>query len=285
MLVVRYTTPDLDPPRIGALDAAAGVIRPLAIPTLADLLEQPDPGRVARGAEDGAPIARENVRLLAPIEHQEVWAAGVTYRRSREARREESTSGADFYDRVYTAERPELFFKATPHRVAGPDDTVRIREDATWNVPEPELALVVNSRGRWVGVTLGNDMSSRDIEGENPLYLPQAKVYDRGCGLGPGILLIDGDPGLSGWTIDLAIERAGRTEFAGTAALSDLVRTPEELIGWLRRDQRFPDGVILLTGTGVVPPNEFTLRPGDEITISCAPIGVLRQTVVQGSAK
>jgi 2-dehydro-3-deoxy-D-arabinonate dehydratase len=219
---------------------------------------------------------------LAPIGRQEVWAAGVTYFRSRTARMEEAKSagGGDFYDRVYAADRPELFFKSTPHRVAGPNQKVRIRRDSKWNVPEPELALVVNSLGQIIGYTIGNDMSSRDIEGENPLYLPQAKVYSQSCGLGPGIL-ISPQPLPPETEIHLEIIRADATEFHGQTRLSELKRTPEELVEYLFRDNAFPYGCFLLTGTGVVPPDEFTLAVGDEIRITIEPIGTLVNHVTQ----
>ncbi len=213
---------------------------------------------------------------LAPIGNQEVWAAGVTYFRSRAARMEESKSagGGDFYDRVYNASRPELFFKASPHRVAGPGQDVRIRSDSKWNVPEPELALVVNSLGQIIGYTIGNDMSSRDIEGENPLYLPQAKVYSQCCGLGPCILIREG-PLDSKTEIHLEILREGEREFHGKTELANLKRTPEELVEYLFRDNIFPYGCFLLTGTGIVPPDEFTLQAEDEIRITIEPIGTL----------
>src|SRR5262245_24675703 len=219
---------------------------------------------------------------LAPIERQEVWAAGVTYYRSRTARIEESKSagGGDFYDRVYAAARPELFFKATPHRVAGPGQAVRIRRDSKWNVPEPELALVVNSYGKIIGYTIGNDMSSRDIEGENPLYLPQAKVYAQSCGLGPGIL-ISSQPLPPETEIHLEIIRSDATAFHGQTRLGELKRTPEELVEYLFRDNAFPYGCFLLTGTGIVPPDEFTLAVGDEIRITIEPIGTLVNYVTQ----
>jgi 2-dehydro-3-deoxy-D-arabinonate dehydratase len=212
----------------------------------------------------------------APIGHQEVWAAGVTYYRSRAARIEESkdAGGGDFYDRVYSAERPELFFKAVAHKVAGPEGKVRIRSDAKWSVPEPELALLVNPRGHIVGYTVGNDMSSRDIEGENPLYLPQAKVYDRSCALGPGVL-IQPDPLPSSTGIRLEILRAGVVEFSGSTTLTELKRDPYLLVEYLYRDQSFPFGCFLLTGTGIVPPDHFSLRSGDEIHISIDGIGTL----------
>src|SRR5262245_5121138 len=217
---------------------------------------------------------------LAPIGSQEVWAAGVTYYRSRTARMEESktTGGDDFYDRAYHAPRPELFFKATSHRVAGPGQPVRIRKDSNWNVPEPELALVVNSLGHIIGYTIGNDMSSRDIEGENPLYLPQAKVYDKCCALGPGILLNE-SPFDRKAEIQMKIIRNEKIVFEGATDLSHLNRTPEELIEYLFRDNIFPYGCFLLTGTGIVPPDEFSLLAHDEIQITIEPIGTLINTV------
>ena len=195
---------------------------------------------------------------------------------------EESEGAAAFYDRVYAADRPELFFKATPHRVAGPGQAVRIRQDARWNVPEPELALVVNSRLDLVGFTVGNDMSSRDIEGENPLYLPQAKVYDACCGLGPCITLAAAMPAPADTKIELAIERGGTVVFAGATAADQLARTFDELIGWLARDNTFPQGVFLLTGTGIVPGDDFTLLAGDIVRITIAGIGTLSNPVAQG---
>jgi len=220
---------------------------------------------------------------LAPIGRQEVWAAGVTYFRSRTARMEESKSagGGDFYERVYSAARPELFFKASPNRVAGPGAGVRIRSDSKWNVPEPELALMINSLGEITGYTIGNDMSSRDIEGENPLYLPQAKVYDDCCGLGPGILL-GGRPLASSTVIELRILRGGDTAFEGRTDLSNLKRSPEELVEYLFRDNSFPFGCFLLTGTGIVPPDEFSLQPDDEVRISIDGIGTLINHVISG---
>jgi 2-dehydro-3-deoxy-D-arabinonate dehydratase len=219
--------------------------------------------------------------LLPPIESQEVWAAGVTYFRSRTARMEEAKTagGGDFYDRVYVADRPELFLKATPHRVRGHGQDVRIRSDASWNVPEPELTLAVTSSGRIVGYTIGNDMSSRDIEGENPLYLPQAKVYDGSCGLGPGILVTN-EPLAKETEIALRIERAGAIAFEGTTTLAAMKRAPEELVGYLYRDNRFPAGSLLLTGTGIVPPDAFTLASGDSVTITIEPIGTLVNRVL-----
>ncbi len=219
----------------------------------------------------------------APIASQEVWAAGVTYYRSRTARMDESKSagGGDFYDRVYNAPRPELFFKASPSRVVGPGQKVRIRRDSKWNVPEPELALVINSHGAIIGFTIGNDMSSRDIEGENPLYLPQAKVYRACCGLGPAILVRD-TPLPAETEIVLEINRQGNQVFRGTTELSTLKRSLHELVEYLFREDEFPHGCFLLTGTGIVPPDEFTLAVDDEVRITIEPIGTLVNYVVQG---
>jgi 2-dehydro-3-deoxy-D-arabinonate dehydratase len=214
--------------------------------------------------------------ITAPIENQEVWAAGVTYYRSRSARIEESkdAGGGSFYDRVYSAERPELFFKATAHRVAGPNSKVHIRSDAAWSVPEPEMTLLVDRNGQIVGYTIGNDMSSRDIEGENPLYLPQAKVYDRSCALGPGILITQ-TPLPPSTPIQMEIYRAGQMEFSGSVTLADMKRDPKVLVEYLFRDNNFPSGCFLLTGTGIVPPDSFTLRSKDQIRITIVPIGTL----------
>ncbi len=222
----------------------------------------------------------EDLGILAPIVSQEVWASGVTYYRSRNARMEESKSagGGDFYDRVYSAERPELFLKATPNRVAAHRASVAIRKDSKWNVPEPELTLVVSPGGKIIGYTIGNDMSSRDIEGENPLYLPQAKVYHRGCALGPGIL-ISSQPMQPSTEIHLQIQRAGKTVFSGSTALTELKRKPATLVEYLYRDNEFPNGCFLLTGTGIVPPDEFTLHQQDEIHITITGIGTLINTV------
>jgi 2-dehydro-3-deoxy-D-arabinonate dehydratase len=218
--------------------------------------------------------------VLPPIGNQEVWAAGVTYFRSRTARMEESKSagGGDFYDRVYEAERPELFFKAPAYRVRGSGDPVRIRADSSWNVPEPELALVVNTRGAIVGYTIGNDMSSRDIEGENPLYLPQAKVYDGSCAVGPAMLLTKG-PLPSETEIRLVIRREGVTVFEGATTLAAMKRSPETLVEYLFRETSFPQGCLLLTGTGIVPPDAFTLAAGDRIAITIEPVGTLVNVV------
>jgi 2-dehydro-3-deoxy-D-arabinonate dehydratase len=218
--------------------------------------------------------------ILAPIASQEVWAAGVTYYRSRTARMEESQSagGGSFYDRVYTAERPELFFKAMPHRVVGPGGRVRIRKDSGWNVPEPELTLLLAPSGAITGYTIGNDMSSRDIEGENPLYLPQAKVYDGSCALGPCIL-VSGNPLPPETRIELEIERAGGIAFSDAITLDQMKRAPASLAEYLFRENTFTNGCFLLTGTGIIPPDSFTLQSGDTIRITIGEIGTLENLV------
>jgi len=205
--------------------------------------------------------------LLAPIESdQEVWASGVTYQRSREARRAESDMG-DVYDRVYAAQRPELFYKASGWRVMGPRQLLRIRTDSSWNVPEPELTLVINQSGEIIGYTAGNDMSSRSIEGENPLYLPQAKIYNASCALGPAIQLLEVD-GMRALPIEIIISRAGQAVFQGSTSTAQMNRKLEELAAYLFRELSFPYGAFLMTGTGIVPPDQFTLAHGDWITIT-----------------
>ncbi len=221
----------------------------------------------------GAPAADT---ILAPIGSQEVWAAGVTYFRSRTARMEESkdAGGGTFYDRVYAAERPEIFFKATPQRVAHPGQPMHLRGDSSWMVPEPELTLAVNSSGEIIGCTVGNDLSCRDIEGENPLYLPQAKCFKLCAALGPAIL-IQSEALAATTCIHLRIDRAGAAAFEGETTLSQLKRTPAELAGFLFRDNTFPTGAFLMTGTGIVPGDEFTLKSGDIVNITIDGIGTL----------
>ena len=235
-----------------------------------------------RAAVAGQPVEGPKT-LLAPVVSQEVWAAGVTYYRSRSARMEESkeAGGGSFYDRVYSAARPELFFKATGRRVVGPGAPVRIRSDAKWSVPEPELTLVVNAAGEIVGYTVGNDMSSRDIEGENPLYLPQAKVYDGSCALGPCVLVAQDPKELLAreTAIAITIDRAGNSAFRGQTTLAELKRDPRELVEYLYRDNSFPQGALLLTGTGIVPGDDFTLATGDRIRITIDGIGTLENEV------
>lgn len=248
---------------------------------LSEVFEQTDPAAFVSKCRSAQSIPLEQVSILAPIDQQEVWAAGVTYKRSQSARMEESETAADCYDRVYRSPRPELFFKASPHRVSGPNEPLRIRYDSQWNVPEPELTLVLNSRLELVGFTIGNDMSSRDIEGDNPLYLPQAKVYDQCCGLGPCVTLLEAMPPIAATEIALTISRSERVVFADTIGLDQMARRFDELIGWLGRDQSFPDGVFLLTGTGIVPDSSFTLAADDVVEISISGIGTLRNRIVQ----
>ncbi len=214
--------------------------------------------------------------LLPPIGKQEIWASGVTYFRSKQARMEESekSGGATFYDMVYEAERPELFFKATAARTVGSGDYVNIRKDSTWNVPEPELTLLVSPQSKIIGYTIGNDMSSRSIEGENPLYLPQAKVYERCAGLGPCIYLTD-EPLSKNTLIEIQIFRQQNVVFEGKTAINQIKRSFEELVAYLYRECSFPHGCFLMTGTGIVPPSDFTLQSQDEIRISIEHIGTL----------
>ncbi|MBS0261545.1 MAG: fumarylacetoacetate hydrolase family protein [Planctomycetes bacterium] len=252
--------------------------------SLTDLLHAENPVELVSSLFDSNAtlIAAPQVRMLAPIDRQEVWAAGVTYKRSQVARMEESETGASHYDRVYTAPRPEIFFKGMPRRVSGPGQPVRIRRDTKWSVPEPELALVISPQGKLVGLTVGNDMSARDIEGENPLYLPQAKVYDQCCALGPAILIPEEPIDREKMDVTLVINRRGVEAFRGQTNLGQMKRSFEELIEWLYKDNSFPDGAILLTGTGIVPPNEFTLEAGDIVSIDITGIGTLTNHVVRG---
>ena len=249
------------------IEEAGRFLAPRAL-TLDAIFSAEDPAASVRAALPDARPAAAPDRLLAPIQSQEVWAAGVTYLRSKSARMAESkdAGGGSFYDRVYDAERPEIFFKATPHRVAEPGGAVRIRADGRWNVPEPELTLAINAAGRIFGYTIGNDMSSRDIEGENPLYLPQAKVYDRSAALGPCLVVADEPPGPE-TAIRLSIHRTGQVVFSGETSVGRIKRPLASLADWLYRENRFPHGAYLMTGTGIVPPDDFTLRAGDEIRI------------------
>jgi 2-dehydro-3-deoxy-D-arabinonate dehydratase len=226
----------------------------------------------------GVSLADDKPYLLAPVDTQDVWAAGVTYERSRTARQEEAVDGGDVYARVYEAERPELFFKAQGRQVVGPHGFVGIRSDAVWSVPEPELALVMNPAMEVIGFTIGNDMSSRDIEGENPLYLPQAKIYTGSCAIGPSILL---NPTAT-WpdaTISMTIRHKQEVAFEGRVHTSKIKRSIPELVKYLGHSNTYPDGVVLLTGTGIVPPSDFTLAAGDEIEIEIGGIGVLQNIV------
>jgi 2-dehydro-3-deoxy-D-arabinonate dehydratase len=272
MKVYRTTT--------GAVVESAAGLQALPGFDWTSLFREPAPLALLQKQLVGAAALSGGFTALAPITTQEVWAAGVTYYRSRDARMEESKNagGGDFYAKVYEAVRPELFFKSPAHRVAGPKTNVRIRKDSKWNVPEPELTLAINAAGKIIGYTIGNDMSSRDIEGENPLYLPQAKSYDQAAGLGPCIYLTD-EPLPKTTEIRIIISRAGKEMFNGATTLEQLKRKPTELVEFLYRESSFPDGSFLMTGTGIVPPNEFTLLSGDVIAITIAPIGTLENTV------
>lgn len=245
-----------------------------------DLLASDDLYARAEKATAGAALNSLPGTLLAPVASQEVWASGVTYFRSRSARMEESkdAGGGDFYDRVYYAERPELFFKSSGQRVVGSGGEVRIRRDATWSVPEPELTLLISPSGKIAGYTIGNDMSSRDIEGQNPLYLPQAKCYDGACAIGPCILLAK-EPLAKSTKINIEILRGGEQVFAGATSLAEMKRELTELASYLFRENSFPQGVFLMTGTGVVPPDSFTLASGDVVRIQIEEIGVLENRV------
>jgi 2-dehydro-3-deoxy-D-arabinonate dehydratase len=249
----------------------------VGVDCLTSLLDSPDLmarlQALARASARRLPLSE--VTLLTPVEQQEVWAAGVTYLRSKAARMEESDFSATAYDRVYDAPRPEIFFKALGEKTVATGGEVGIRADAKWNVPDPELALVFNTRRELVGYTIGNDMSSRDIEGENLLYLPQAKTYRASCALGPFITVGASEAEAREWTIGVKIERGGAEVFAGETGVGKIKRGFEELAGWLHRSQEFPRGAVLLTGTGVVPANEFTLAVGDVVRIRISGIGEL----------
>ena len=272
-------------PRIGLLDGA-DVTTLAAATTLGSLLAQPlSRIREICAAPGGEAIPGEGATLLAPVDGRtEVWAAGVTYERSRTARMAESEKSADIYDRVYAAERPELFFKSAAWRVCGPGTPVSIRADSSIDVPEPELAVVLNYAGDVVGYTICNDMSSRSIEGENPLYLPQAKIYLGGCAVGPCIRPAWEVPDPYALTMELTISRAGEVVWHGNASTSSLRRRIDELATYLFREDDFPEGAVLSTGTSLVPDLPFTLQDGDEIRIAIPEIGELINPVVRGKA-
>jgi 2-dehydro-3-deoxy-D-arabinonate dehydratase len=248
--------------------------------TIATWLAEGDPVSwlVEKIESSAVPLEVIDIEMLPPIDRQEVWASGVTYLRSKVARMEESEDGGDFYDKVYGADRPELFFKSTAGRVVGPDRPIRIRRDSEWNVPEPELVLVISAAGNIVGYTIGNDVSSRSIEGENPLYLPQAKVYDGSCAIGPSILLKTGGEPVTR-SIGMSISRDGENVFEGQVSTERIRRTEEELAEYLFREMTFEHGAFLLTGTGIVPPDNFTLRSGDIVRITIEGIGSLENPV------
>jgi 2-dehydro-3-deoxy-D-arabinonate dehydratase len=282
--ICRYRNPSTGTPAWGAIDDEEN-LHPLEtdgypLPDIDNWLAREDAleyvrESASRALQSPAALSFGEAKPLSPIHNQEVWAAGVTYERSRDARVEESKGGGDFYDRVYDAERPELFFKANARRVSAPGEPIRIRRDSTWDVPEPELALFLNATGLIVGYSTGNDVSSRSIEGENPLYLPQAKIYEGCCSLGPCIALAGEGIDPRDFSLTLRIVREGRTAFEGSISVSRMRRTPEELAGYLFREDRFPEGAVLLTGTGIVPPDDFTLRSGDVTEITLSGVGTL----------
>jgi 2-dehydro-3-deoxy-D-arabinonate dehydratase len=267
-------------PRVGVVEGS-DTVADLGTATLKEILDAPNPAEHIEHLADQTRLSMPmgNLEFLPPVEHQEIWAAGVTYQRSKTARMEESVASASLYDKVYEAPRPELFFKSIAEKAVGHRGQVGIRKDAKWNVPEPELALVLNSHGKIVGYTIGNDMSSRDIEGENALYLPQAKVYKGSCALGPFINIGATEEDARTWTIKLMIWRAGQQVFLGETSVAQIKRSFTELTQYLLRSQEFPQGVILLTGTGVVPGDNFTLAEGDKTMIEISGIGTLTNTV------
>jgi 2-dehydro-3-deoxy-D-arabinonate dehydratase len=284
MQLIKFTV-DADPfPSVGLVENDEIIPIDAGPRCLTELLHAID--RVdrieSRIESTGHSYSLDSVRVMAPLDNQEVWGAGVTYERSKVARELESDQAATFYDRVYRAPRPELFFKATPSRVVGPGKPIRVRQDTRWCVPEPELALVLSPQLEIVGFTIGNDVSARDIEGENPLYLPQAKVYDSCCALGPVITLASSMPAPESIGIKMEIERRSAVVFRGETSIARMARRFDDLVDWLGRDNLFPAGVILLTGTGIVPPDDFTLAAGDLVRITIDGIGSLANPVIQG---
>ncbi len=269
--------------KIGIVDSETTVAPIVDDVSLFDVFENTYPAEYLNSLETSDPVALADVTLLSPIDSQEVWAAGVTYKRSKTARMEESEAAASCYDRVYQSPRPEIFFKGNPHRVRGHGEQLRIRVDSEWNVPEPEVTLVLSTDGRIVGYTIGNDMSSRDIEGDNPLYLPQAKCYAESCGLGPWITLAEAMPPREETGIRMSIRRDDSEVFSGETSVSQMARGFEELVEWLMRDNLFPGGAFLLTGTGIVPDSDFTLQPDDWVSISIDGIGCLENSIVRGN--
>ncbi|MCS1407705.1 MAG: hypothetical protein M2R45_00865 [Verrucomicrobia subdivision 3 bacterium] len=282
MKLCRFKASD-DTIRIGLIDESEQVtdLTPANITRLNQVLRRTVPIDFLNSLDKSALPSIDSVAttLLAPVDQQEVWAAGVTYFRSKTARMEESNFSATAYDKVYDAPRPEIFFKSLPEKVVDPGALVGIRGDATWNVPEPELALVINSNGAIVGFTIGNDMSARDIEGENLLYLPQAKVYDKSCAIGPCIILGPSEAEVREWEIGINIQRGKMSVFSGSTTINRIKRQFAELADYLCRSQSFPNGAILLTGTGIVPDDNFTLQPDDIIAINISGIGTLENAV------
>ena len=280
MKICRFQTAD-GQPRIGVLlENEIKDLTAAGCASLNDILEAEEPAAHATNLATSAPtVALADATLLAPVERQEVWAAGVTYLRSKKARMDESDFSAQAYDKVYDAPRPEIFFKSVAEKVVKTGASVGIRSDGEWNVPEPELALVINSRGTIVGYTVGNDMSSRDIEGENLLYLPQAKVYKDSASLGPCITLGASEDEVREWTIGVKIERGGKEVFSGETSICQIKRSFSELRDYLFQSQDFPHGAILMTGTGVVPDDDFTLNVNDVVTINISGIGTLSNPI------
>ncbi len=284
MQLIKFIAGDSPSPCVGVLDGHTVIPIGTGDHCLTEILHARarDEEIAGRCKTAGRTYLLDSVKVLAPLDAQEVWGAGVTYERSKVAREQESEQAATFYDRVYRAARPELFFKATPSRVAGPGQPIRVRRDSLWCVPEPELVLVLSPELEIVGFTIGNDVSARDIEGENPLYLPQAKMYDACCSLGPAITLASAMPARETITIRMEIDRGSQVAFRGETSIARMARKFEDLIDWLSRDNVFPTGVYLLTGTGIVPPDDFTLAAGDTVRISIDGIGSLVNPVVQG---
>ena len=279
--ICRYLTTD-NQVRIG-LAKSDDVLIDLStagIESITALLENGDAAKRLAGLGELTEVPLADVTLLSPIEVQEIWAAGVTYLRSKDARMEESDFSATAYDRVYDATRPELFFKSLPEKVVACGEPVGIRADAQWSVPEPELVLMMNSRGEIAGYAVGNDMSSRDIEGENLLYLPQAKVYHRSCAVGPWVRVGAREEEAREWEITIQIERGGETVFEGTVSVNQIKRPFGELSAAMFQSQVFPFGCALLTGTGIVPDDDFTLEEGDTVRIQISGIGCLNNPVV-----
>ena len=282
MKICRYLTADNEV-RIGLAkgDDTLLDLSPTGITSITALLESSDAAKrlADLGELPETPLA--DVTLLCPVEVQEIWAAGVTYLRSKAARMEESDFSATAYDRVYDATRPELFFKSLPEKVMACGEPVGIRADAKWSVPEPELVLMINSRGEIAGYAVGNDMSARDIEGENLLYLPQAKVYHRSCAVGPWVCIGATEAEAREWEITMQIERSGETVFEGSVSVNQIKRSFGELSAAMFQSQMFPFGCALLTGTGIVPEDDFTLEEGDTIRIEISGIGCLENSVVR----
>jgi 2-dehydro-3-deoxy-D-arabinonate dehydratase len=281
MTVALWQVPLDGRPRLARGPVAAGPAELLNVEASIDGLLAGEPGALAELLDGPAagPVP-DGLQVLAPVGAQPVWAAGVTFLRSRDARLEESR-GLDAYDKVYLADRPELFLKALPGTVRGPGEPIGIRADSDWDVPEPELAVVADRRGEIVAYTIGNDVSSRSIEGENPLYLPQAKLYRGSCALGPCLVPVGEAPDPATMEIALVIERDGAELYRDSCSVADMKRTLPELVDWLWRGQELPLGAVLLTGTSIVPPPELTLGPGDQVTISITGLGQLTNPVDQ----